>query len=214
MRRRVLAMAVLAAVGLLVTAGAVATLGGIPSTAMQSDHDDGGHDHGGHGDGGHGDGGMDMEMVPNGTIVNENVDELPPGCDEIAGEREVTIQGGVEHSEAGEMYSFGRDRLELEQCTAVTVTFVNQDDVRHQWMIHGLPAETYPMGMFNIEVNGPASVTATFVTPGADTTLHTHCSLPQHEQKGMAMAVVVGEGGDEGNHGHHDDGDGGGDHSH
>lgn len=207
MRRRLLAaVVVVTLVGVVVAAGAVASLGGVPSTAMQSE-DDGHHDDahdGGHDEGGMG---MDMEMVPNGTIVNENTAELPPGCDEIAGERQVTIRGGVEHSEAGEMYSFDRERLELEQCTRVNVTFVNEDDVRHQWMIHGLPSETYPRGMFNIEVHGPASVTATFVTPSEDTTMHTHCSLPQHEQKGMAMSVVVGDGGDGhdgGGHGGHD----------
>lgn len=204
MRRSVLAVAVVVTLALVVAAGAVAALDGVSTTALQSEHDDGGHDDGGHGDGGGMGMGMEMEMVPNGTIVNENKDELPPGCDDLAGKREVTIHGGVEHSEAGEMFSFDRDRLELDPCTRVTVTFVNEDDVRHQWMIHGLPSETYPMGMFNIEVNGPASITATFITPSEDTTMHTHCSLPQHEQKGMAMSVVVGEGGD--GHGHKDGG--------
>lgn len=51
-------------------------------------------------------------------------------------------------------------------------------------MLHSLPAETYPMGMLNVEVSGPGSATGTFVTPAEDTTLNTHCSLPQHEQKG------------------------------
>jgi plastocyanin len=197
MRRTVAVAAVLALAGLVAATGAVATLGGGAPSALQAD-DPEADDHDGHG-------GMEMDvrMVENGTVVNENEDELPPGCEELAGEREVTVRGGVEHSAAGEMFSFERDRLELDPCTAVTVTFVNEDEVRHQWMVHGLSRETYPMGMFNLEVHGPASVTGTFVTPAEDTTLHTHCSLPQHEQKGMAMGVVVGDGGD----GHGDDGD-------
>jgi hypothetical protein len=32
--------------------------------------------------------------------------------------------------------------------------------------------------------------------PGEDASLNTHCSVPQHEQKGMRMTVVVGAGGD------------------
>ena len=167
-----------------------------------SDQHDGGMDHGGMDDGGmdHGggmDGGMamDMRMVENGTVVNGNVDALPPGCDGVAGERSVRINGGVEYADGGEMFSFERDRLELEPCTRVTVTFVNEDAVRHQWMLHGLPTEVYPMGMFNVEIDGPGSATGTFITPGEDVTLNTHCSLPQHEQKGMQMTVVVGEGG-------------------
>jgi len=140
---------------------------------------------------------MRMQMVENGTIVNENKNELPPGCDEIAFDRKVTVVGGTEHAETGEMFSFKRDRIQFEQCTRVTITFINRDDVRHQWMVHGLPTETYPMGMFNIEVNGPAQISATFITPGRDDTLHTHCSLPQHEQKGMEMFVDIGEGGNQ-----------------
>jgi plastocyanin len=160
-----------------------------------SDRHDGGMDHGGGMDGGMA---MDMRMVENGTVINGNVDALPPGCDGVAGERSVTIHGGVEYADGGEMFSFERDRLDLDRCTRVTVTFVNEDAIRHQWMLHGLPTEVYPMGMFNVEVDGTGSATGTFITPGEDVTLNTHCSLPQHEQKGMQMTVVVGEGGDGG----------------
>lgn len=136
---------------------------------------------------------MDMQPVEDGLVVNENTDELPPNCSEIEGERTVTVRGGKEFADAGQMFTFDREFLQVETCTRLTVTFVNRDAVRHQWMVHGLPRETYPMGMFNIEVNGPAEVTATFVTPGEDTVLQTHCSLPQHDQKGMRQFVVVGE---------------------
>ena len=164
--------------------------------ASEHDSDSGADDH----DGGMDNGGgmmMDMRMVGEGTVVNGNAETLPPGCTEVAGERSVTVHGGVRHADGGEMYSFERDRLELDRCTRVTVTFENEDDVRHQWMVHGLPTSVYPMGMFNVEVDGPGSVTGTFITPGDDVTLDTHCSIPQHEQKGMQMTVVVGEGGDD-----------------
>jgi len=170
--------------------------------ASGHDSDSGADNHGGgmdHDDGMDNGGGMmmDMRMAGNGTVVNGNAETLPPGCTEVAGERSVTVHGGVEYADGGEMFSYERDRLELDRCTRVTVTFENEDDVRHQWMLHGLPTSAYPMGMFNVEVDGPGSVTGTFITPGDDVTLDTHCSLPQHEQKGMQMTVVVGEGGDE-----------------
>jgi hypothetical protein len=167
-----------------------------------SDHHDGSTDHDDGMDGGmdHGDGmAMEMRMVENGTVINGNRDALPPGCDEVAGDRSVTIHGGVAYAEGGEMFSFDRDRLEFDRCTRVSLTLVNEDAIRHQWMLHGLPTAVYPMGMFNVEVDGPGSATGTFITPAEDVTLDTHCSLPQHEQKGMQMTVVVGEGG-EGNH--------------
>lgn len=147
-----------------------------------------------------GDTNMEMRMVDDGVVVNGNSEELPPGCDEVNDGRSVTVRGGYEYAEGGESFAFDRERIEVEPCTRVTVTFVNEDSVRHQWMLHGLPTETYPMGMFNVEVDGPGSATGTFVTPAADTTLDTHCSLPQHEQKGMHMSVVVGNGGDGGDH--------------
>jgi plastocyanin len=160
-------------------------------------HDGGGMDHD---DGMSGDMAMQMRTTGNGTVINNNVDMVPPGCDAVAGERSLTVHGGVEYAAGGEMFSFERDLLELEACTRVTVTFVNEDEIRHQWMLHGLPKDVYPMGMFNVEVDGPGAATGTFITPGQDVTLNTHCSLPQHEQKGMQMTVVVGEGGDGMNH--------------
>jgi plastocyanin len=174
-----------------------------------TDHGDdadhgGGMNHGGGMDhGGMNHGSMDMQMVENGMVVNGNAEQLPAGCETLAGERSVTVRGGVEYSDGGEMFSFERDRLEVDPCTRVTVTFVNDDNIRHQWMVHGLPTESYPMGMFNIEVNGPGSATGSFVTPAEDTTLNTHCSLSQHEQKGMQMSVVVGDGGSGDGHGGH-----------
>lgn len=163
-----------------------------------ADHHGGGGDHSGDMDGGDMGGMMQMRMVQNGTVINGNTETVPEGCDELAGERSLTIHGGVQYADGGEMFSYERDRLELDRCTRVTVTFVNEDDIRHQWMLHGLPSDVYPMGMFNVEVDGPGSATGTFITPGSNVTLNTHCSLPQHEQKGMQMSIVIGDGGDSG----------------
>jgi hypothetical protein len=161
------------------------------TTAAPSDDEAG---HGGHGSGGMA---MEMRMVENGTVINENVETAPPGCEAIQGEREITIRAGREYAEPGEMFAYDQESFTFEPCTRVTVTLVNEDEVRHQWMVHGLPHETYPMGMFNIEVYGPASVTATFVTP-AQQVENVHCSLPQHEQKGMLAEIRIEEDGEAG----------------
>jgi hypothetical protein len=139
-------------------------------------------------------GGMSMRMRPveNGVVVNENTDRLPPGCNSITGTRNVTIRAGRTIAAPGEMFAYKRDVLNIDSCTKVNVMFVNEDEIRHQWMIHGLPERVYPMGMFNVEVSGPGTATGTFITPAGTTVLHTHCSLPQHEQKGMHMDLLVG----------------------
>lgn len=141
---------------------------------------------------------MRMEMREGGLAVNANDGEyLPEGCDEIRGSTEITVKAGEQFAEPGHMFSYDQRKWNVDTCTKVTVTLENADDVRHQWMLHGLPKNTYPMGMFNIEADGGEQVTATFVTPAEDTTLKLHCSLPEHEDLGMEGFVVVGDSGGE-----------------
>lgn len=170
-----------------------------PVPGEDGSHDDGSD--GGHDDGTHSmsmGGGMmmDMQMVPNGTIVNENTDVLPSGCSAISGTRSETIHAGQEYADPGEAFGYSKEAFHFSPCQKVTITFVNEDEIRHQWMLHGLPKDAYPMGMFNIEARQNGSVTATFITPAENQTMHLHCSLPQHEQKGMHGDVVIGEGSD------------------
>ncbi len=136
---------------------------------------------------------MDMRMTDGGLVVNENEDDLPFGCSEIRGERTVTVRAGERFAEPGEMFAYDRSGWQFDTCTRVDVTLVNTDDVRHQWMVHGLLRTTYPMGMFNLEADGNESVTGTFVTPGIDTRLQLHCSVPSHTQTGMNETIVVGD---------------------
>src|SRR5262249_55725701 len=78
-------------------------------------------------------------------------------------------------------------------CAKVTVTLINEDQVRHQWMIHDLPRYLYPEGMFHLEVNGPGQKTGTFIVPSAKKTYLVHCDIAQHTEKGMkAQLKVVG----------------------
>ncbi len=125
-------------------------------------------------------------------LVNENENELPPGCQEVTGTKTVTVRAGREYAEAGEMFGFDTDVVRTPPCTLLSVIFVNEDSVRHQWMVHGLPRETYPMGMFSIELTGPGKATGSFIVPGETGSFRVHCSLLQHEQKGMRADLVVG----------------------
>jgi FtsP/CotA-like multicopper oxidase with cupredoxin domain len=153
---------------------------------------------------------MRMQRSANGLVVNANTERLPPGCSDISGTREVTVRAGRRYASGGNAFSFDRDQLQVAPCTRVRVTLVNEDSVRHQWMVHGLPRETYARGMFTVEVDGPGRLTGSFVTPAGNQSLHVHCSLPQHEQKGMHQSLVVGSGVSNG----HTHGTGGGTRAH
>jgi len=84
--------------------------------------------------------------------------------------------------------------VQVPRCSRVEITFVNEDKVRHQWMVHGLPKYLYPAGMFHIEVSGGRQKTGTFIVPGGDQTYLIHCDLAQHMEKGMRGQLVVGNG--------------------
>jgi FtsP/CotA-like multicopper oxidase with cupredoxin domain len=136
---------------------------------------------------------MDMEMRSGGMVVNENKNELPPGCREVSGNESVYVEAGTEFASPGNAYEYTSDQYSFDTCERVTVEFVNRDEVRHQWMLHGLPKETYSMGMFNIEADGGETVKGTFITPSESQEMNLHCSLPQHEQKGMHGTVTIGQ---------------------
>ena len=79
-------------------------------------------------------------------------------------------------------------------CTRLEVTFINRDEVRHQWMVHGLPKYLHPAGMFHLEAMAGRSVTGTFIVPPDDRTYLVHCDMAQHMEKGMKGQLVVGDG--------------------
>jgi hypothetical protein len=83
---------------------------------------------------------------------------------------------------------------QVEPCSRITVTFVNEDEVRHQWMIHGLPRYLYPGGMFHLEAAGGHSQTGTFIVPSDNETYLVHCDMSQHMEKGMKAQLKVGKG--------------------
>lgn len=135
-----------------------------------------------------------MRMDLEGMVMNENTDRLPRDCAEVAGEQEITVRAGKKYARPGLMFGYGQHEWNVEPCTKITVTLINEDNARHQWMVHGLPRYLYPQGMFHIEVNGGHSKTGTFLVSSAPKTYLVHCDVAQHTEKGMKAQLKVGGG--------------------
>jgi plastocyanin len=143
----------------------------------------------------HGDGHlMDMDGA---MIMGQNKDKLPPGCSKISGDAEITVRAGHKYAKdfPGTMFGFDRHEWRIKPCTRLTVHFINEDRVRHQWMMHGLPKFIYDKGMFHLEVTGPAKISGTLILPAEDRTYLVHCDIAQHMEKGMKGQLIVGKGG-------------------
>ncbi|MGI9258199.1 MAG: copper oxidase, partial [Gammaproteobacteria bacterium] len=108
-----------------------------------------------------------MHIDASGSVMNQNSSELPYDCAELGPDVEIAVYGGRNHSRGVDGQTFGYSEHEYfaEPCSRFTVTFVNDDAIRHQWMIHGLPKYLYPGGMFHLEAAGGATVTGTFIVP-------------------------------------------------
>ena len=142
----------------------------------------------------HGDGHlMDMD---GGMVMGQNTDTLPGGCDKIEAVEEITVHAGHKYAEKfpGRMFAFDTQEYQFEPCTKLTVHFINDDNVRHQWMMHGLPKYLYPKGMFHLEVTGPGKISGTLIFPPNDKTYLVHCDISQHMEKGMKGQLKIGEG--------------------
>lgn len=142
----------------------------------------------------HGDGHL-MDMA-GGMVMGNNPDTLPGGCDKIAETKEITVHAGHKYAEKfpGRMFAFDTQEFQFKPCTKLTVHFINDDSVRHQWMMHGLPKYLYPKGMFHLEVSGPAKISGTLILPPGDKTYLVHCDIAQHMEKGMKAQLKVGKG--------------------
>ncbi|MDD5229365.1 MAG: copper oxidase [Methylococcales bacterium] len=142
----------------------------------------------------HGDGHL-MDMA-GGMVMGNNSEILPGGCDKIAETKEITVHAGHKYAEKfpGRMFAFDTQEFQFKPCTKLTVHFINDDSVRHQWMMHGLPKYLYPKGMFHLEVSGPAKISGTLILPPGDKTYLVHCDIAQHMEKGMKAQLKVGKG--------------------
>lgn len=142
----------------------------------------------------HGDGHL-MDMA-GGMVMGQNADVLPGGCDSISETKEITVHAGHKYAEKfpGRMFAFDTQEFNFKPCTKLTVHFVNEDKIRHQWMMHGLPKYLYPKGMFHLEISGPAKISGTLILPPGDKTYLVHCDIAQHMEKGMKAQLKVGDG--------------------
>lgn len=142
----------------------------------------------------HGDGHL-MDMG-GGMVMGQNSATLPGGCDSISDTKEITVHAGHKYAEKfpGRMFAFDTQEFNFKPCTKLTVHFVNEDHIRHQWMMHGLPKYLYPKGMFHLEVSGPGKISGTLILPPGDKTYLVHCDIAQHMEKGMKAQLKVGKG--------------------
>ncbi len=140
--------------------------------------------------------GHQMAVDPAGVVMNQNHDKLPRDCSEISRDYEFTIHAGRKYAAdfPGMIFGMSQHEVRVQPCSRVKVTFTNEDSVRHQWMVHGLPKYLYPAGMFHIEASGGHSKTGTFIVPGDDRNYLIHCDMAQHMEKGMRGQLVVGNG--------------------
>jgi len=140
--------------------------------------------------------GHHMESNRDGFVMNENLETLPHDCSSVSRDYSIEIHAGRKYASDVPGMIFGMDQHEVrvQPCSRLEVTFVNEDSVRHQWMVHGLPKYLYPAGMFHIEVSGGHSQTGTFIVPGDNRTYLVHCDMAQHMEKGMRGQLKVGSG--------------------
>jgi hypothetical protein len=136
-----------------------------------------------------------MDMA-GGMVMGQNTGTLPGGCNSISETKEITVHAGHKYAEKfpGRMYAFDTQEFSFKPCTKLTVHFINEDNIRHQWMMHGLPKYLYPKGMFHLEVSGPAKISGTLILPPGDKTYLVHCDIAQHMEKGMKAQLKVGKG--------------------
>jgi FtsP/CotA-like multicopper oxidase with cupredoxin domain len=137
-----------------------------------------------------------MRIGATGAVMNENRATLPRGCEEISRDYKVTVRAGKDYAAElpGQIFGMSEPEIIVAPCGRIEITFINEDSVRHQWMVHGLPRYLYPAGMFHIEAEGAQSQVGTLIVPAGDQTYLIHCDLAQHMEKGMRGQLVVGQG--------------------
>jgi plastocyanin len=138
----------------------------------------------------------DMSVTGTGVVMNANTDVLPRGCEAISRDYAITVYAGRQYASGapGTIFGMSEHEWQVEPCSRLTITFINEDDVRHQWMVHGLPKYLYPAGMFHIEAMGGQTQAGTFIVPSEDHNYLVHCDMAQHMEKGMRGQLVVGRG--------------------
>jgi len=145
------------------------------------------HDHHGHHE-------HAMELDRDGMVMNTNTDNLPKDCDKISGDIDIEVRVGRDYARRGLTFGYNQHEWVVPPCSRLSVTLINEDQVRHQWMVHGLPRYLYPQGMFHLEVNGGKRKTGAFIVPSDDRTYLAHCDIAQHMEHGLKAQIIVGRG--------------------
>ena len=147
-------------------------------------------DHSGHQ--GHGD--HKMVLDDDGMVMNWNDDTPSRDCAKIGDDVAFEVRAGRKYATQGQSFGFSQNEWRVPACSRVTITFVNEDNIRHQWMLHGLPRYLYPQGMFHLEAAGGTTRKGTFIVPSGDITYLVHCDMAQHMEKGLKGQFKVGNG--------------------
>ena len=137
-----------------------------------------------------------MSMDEKGMVMNANDDNLPKDCPKISEEVNLSIHAGRKYATKfnGKMFAFDQQEWNVAPCAKINITFINEDQIRHQLMIHGLPGYLYPEGMLHLELYGEGELHASVILPSQKKTYLVHCELAQHAEKGMKAQLKVGGG--------------------
>ncbi len=141
-------------------------------------------------------GGGHLMDMGGGMVMGQNIDRIPDGCSGIAATKEITVHAGHKYAKKfpGRMYAFDVQEYQFKPCTKLTIHFINEDSVRHQCTMHGLPKYMYPKGMSHLEVTRPGKISGTLILPPGEKTYLVHCDLAQHMEKGMKGQLKTGSG--------------------
>ncbi|MFT5138849.1 MAG: FtsP/CotA-like multicopper oxidase with cupredoxin domain [Lysobacterales bacterium] len=137
-----------------------------------------------------------MKLDDSGMVMNQNLDRLPADCTSISRDYEFEVSAGAQFAQDidGAIFAYDIKEFEVEPCSRVRITLTSVDQVRHQWMLHGLPRYLYPGGMFHLEAAGNSTVSGGFIVPSDSRTYLVHCDITQHMEKGMKAQLKVGGG--------------------
>jgi len=136
-----------------------------------------------------------MIMGAPGMVMNFNEDTPPRDCKNgVSEDVHFTVHVGRKYAKPGQSFGYDVNEWKVKPCARVKVTLVNEDKVRHQWMMHGLPRYLYPQAMFHLEVAGGHTLSGTFIVPSNDETLLVHCDVAQHMEKGLKGQLAIGKG--------------------
>lgn len=144
----------------------------------------------------HHDGHHNMTLDDDGMVMNSNDSELPRDCSSISKVYDITVRAGIKYAYPfpGTIFGFDQHEIKVIPCSKINFTFINEDEIRHQWMMHGLPKYIYDQGMFHLEAAGGAQKSGSIIVPSDDKTYLIHCDITQHMEKGMKAQLVVGKG--------------------